>query len=125
WESWPAETLPEYNQFGLRSIVNTNGPLNTSLWLNLSVALSSNEKVSQILKGTDTENSNLDNARSLLFSGYSMVLMGEDFCQAVITGGPPLTSQQVLDSAIARFTRTASIAQASAGGTPARGSDAF
>jgi len=105
--------------------VNTNSPLNTNLWLNLSVALSSNEKVITILKGTTNENSNIDLARSLLFSGYSMVVMSEDFCQSVSGGGPPLTSQQILDTAITRFTRAISVAQASAGGTPARNTEAF
>jgi starch-binding outer membrane protein, SusD/RagB family len=125
WESWPAETFPEYNQFGLRSIVNTNAVLNTSLWQPLSVALASNEKVIEILTGSDGEATNIHLARSLLFSGYSMVVMGEDFCQAVIRGGPPLTSAQILDTAVLRFTRASTIARASAGGNPAAGTEAY
>jgi hypothetical protein len=54
-----------------------------------------------------------------------MLLMGEDFCQAVIMGGPPLTSQQVLDSAITRLTRAATAARTAGGGTPTRGTEAF
>lgn len=125
WESWGAETFPEWNQFGLRSIVNTNAVLNNSLWVNLSVALSSNEKVVEILTGSDGEATNINLARSLLFSGYSMVLMGEDFCEAVIRSGPMLTSAQVLDTAIQRFTRAITVARASAGGNPAAGTEAY
>jgi hypothetical protein len=54
-----------------------------------------------------------------------MLLMGEDFCQAVIMGGPPLTSQQILDSAITRLARAATAAQAAGVGPPARGTEAF
>jgi len=112
WEIWPAETLPEYSQFGQRLVVNTNGTLSTSIWGNLSVSLASNEKVIGILSPTSSAGSSIDLARSYLFSGYSMVLMGEDFCQAVIAGGPPLTSEQILDTAVARFTQAITIARA-------------
>ena len=125
WETWGAETFPEWNQFGLRSIVNTNAVLNTNLWRNLSVSLASNEKVIEILNGTNGEDTNINLARSLLFSGYSLVLMGEDFCQGVIQSGPALNSAQTLDSAVTRFTRAITIARASAGGTPAAGSEAY
>ncbi len=112
WETWPAETLPEYSQFGQRLVVNTNGTLSTSIWGNLSVSLASNEKVISILTGTPATANSIDLARSYLFSGYSLVLMGEDFCQGVITGGPPLTSTQVLDTALDRFTHAITIANA-------------
>ena len=125
WETWPASPTAEVNQFGLRSVVNSNQLLLPWLWSPLSVSVVSNEKVIALLKGTANENANLDLARSLLFSGYSMLLMGEDFCQAVIMGGPPLTSQQVLDSAVIRLTRAASVARAAGGGSPARGTEAF
>lgn len=125
WESWPAETFPEYNQFGLRSVEPTNGPLNTNLWLPLSVSLASNEGVIDVLKGTPGEGTNIDLARSLLFSGMSLVLMGEDFCQGVIRGGPPLTSAQTLDSAVARFARAITVAQAAGNGNPAKGTEAY
>jgi starch-binding outer membrane protein, SusD/RagB family len=124
-ETWPASPTAEVNQFGLRSVVPTNQLLHPWLWSNLSVSLASNERVVQLLAGTGAESGNIDLARSLLFSGYSMILMGENFCQAVIMGGPPLTSQQVLDSAIARLTRAAAVARAAGGGTPTRGTEAF
>ena len=125
WETWPASPTAEVNQFGLRSVVNTNQLLLPWLWQTLSVSLASNERVIGLMKGAENENANINLARSLLFSGYSMLLMGEDFCQAVIMGGPPLTSQQILDSAITRLVRAATVAQAAGGGTPAPGTEAF
>jgi hypothetical protein len=125
WETWPASPTAEVNQFGLRAVVSSNQLLTPWLWSTLSVSLASNERVVQLLQGTPDESRNIDLARSLLFSGYSMVLMGEDFCQGVIVGGPPLTPQQILDSAITRLARAATVAQAAGGGTPARGTEAF
>jgi hypothetical protein len=125
-ETWGAETFPEYNQFGLRSVVVDNSVLGNTLWRNLSVSLASNETVIDVLKGAANEATNIDLARSLLFSGYSMVIMGEDWCQAVIRGGPPLTSAQILDSAAARFARAATIATAIGGSSPpAPGTEAY
>jgi hypothetical protein len=124
-ETWGAETFPEYNQFGLRSVSIDNSVLGNTLWRNLSVSLASNEQVIEVLKGAANEGTNIDLARSLLFSGYSMVVMGEDWCQAVIRGGPPLTSAAVLDTAITRFARAATIAAAIGGGSPAKGTEAY
>jgi hypothetical protein len=112
WETWPAETFPEWNQFGLRSIVTTNGPLNTNMWSPLSVALATNDQVLQVLAGSEGEGTNINVARSALFAGYSLVLMSEAFCQSVIRGGPPLTSAQAQDSAVVRFTRAIDVASA-------------
>jgi hypothetical protein len=125
WETWPASPTAEVTQFGQRAVVSSNQLLAPWLWSNLSVSLASNERVVQLLQGTANEGRDIDLARSLLFSGYSMLLMGEDFCQAVIMGGPPLTSQQILDSAITRLTRAATVARGAGGGTPTRGTEAF
>ncbi|HEY0970576.1 MAG TPA: RagB/SusD family nutrient uptake outer membrane protein [Gemmatimonadales bacterium] len=43
-------------------------------------------------------------AQAATFSGYSLLLLGEGFCSAAIDGGEELTSAQILDSAVARFT---------------------
>src|SRR4029079_16359673 len=125
-ETWGAETFPEYNPFGLRSVLIGNAALGNTLRRNLSVSRASNETVIEVLRGTPNEGTNIDLARSLLFSGYSMVVMVEDWCQAVIKGGPPLTSAQILDTAAARFARAAAIATA-IGGTsgPAKGTEAY
>ena len=103
-ESWPAETQPAFTEFGLRSVTNTNTSL-AQIFGYVSVAVVANDQVLASLKGTAGEASNVNVARSALFAGYALVLMGEDFCQGVINGGPPLTSAQVLDTAIAQFTR--------------------
>jgi hypothetical protein len=46
------------------------------------------------------------------FAGYSMVLMAEDFCTGAIDNGAELTTEQMLDTAIARFTVAITTAQA-------------
>jgi hypothetical protein len=43
--------------------------------------------------------------RAALYAGWSLLLLGEGFCSAAISGGPELQSAQLLDSAAARFTR--------------------
>lgn len=115
WESWPADTPPEWTQFGVRAVENTNLNMNGILWAPLSAAITTNGTVLSVLKGTPGENANVDVARSALFGGYAVVLMAETFCQSVINGGAPLTSVQALDSAIARLTRAIDVGKAVTG----------
>jgi hypothetical protein len=49
-------------------------------------------------------------------AGFSLVLLAEHFCEGTFLVGPPMSTDQMLDSAIARFTRALPIATA-AGGT--------
>ncbi len=51
-------------------------------------------------------------ATAALYAGYSLVLLGEGFCSAALSGGPELTSAQLLDTAQARFTTALAAAQA-------------
>lgn len=112
WETYPAETFPEYSQFGLRQIVDTNGPLNTNNWALISQSVVTNDQVVKVLAGSQGEATNVNIARSSLFGGYALVLMGETFCQGVINGGAALTTAQTLDSAIVRFTKAITVAGA-------------
>jgi hypothetical protein len=50
-------------------------------------------------------------ARAALYAGFSYVLLGEGFCSAAVNLGPELQTAQVMDSAIARFTRAITVAQ--------------
>lgn len=50
-------------------------------------------------------------ATAALYAGYSLVLLGEDYCTGTINGGPELTSAQLFDSAQARFTTAIAAAQ--------------
>lgn len=51
-------------------------------------------------------------AASAAYAGHALVLMAEGFCSAAIDLGPELTSAQLLDTAIARFTTALTSAQA-------------
>lgn len=113
WEAWPAETAPEIIDFGRRSVPDRSQFLNF-IWGRLSRSLTSGENVIEILGGTEGANANLNLARGVFVSGYSLTLMAEMFCEGVITGGPALSVAQLLDSAVARFSSAIDIARAAA-----------
>lgn len=51
-------------------------------------------------------------ATSAAMAGYATLLLGEGFCSATINVGPELTSDQVFDSAVVRFTKAITAATA-------------
>ena len=51
-------------------------------------------------------------ATSAALAGYSVLLLAEGFCSGSIDGGPELTTEQLLDSAEARFSEAITAAQA-------------
>ncbi len=111
-ESLVAETFPTRNEYGRREVLNTNGSHNTDVWQPLSVALSSASAVLNLTLPTPT--SNLAIARAAAFKGMSFVYMAESFCVGVSNGGGPLTTAQMLDSAVAMFTQAISVGTANA-----------
>src|SRR5688572_10439178 len=117
WEAWPAETFLELVQFGLRNVVRENGTLNGGVWAPLSLSLRSADKVVEVAAALPNAAASIDLARAALFAGFSLQLMAEGFCQGVINGGPPLTTSQVLDSAVVRFTRAVDVGRAAAQGS--------
>jgi hypothetical protein len=111
-EVWVGAVRPATNDLGRRVADAANQDIDPTLWAPLSVALAANEQVLQLLAGSAGESTNINVARSAMYSGFSLVLMAETFCQGVIRGGPPLTPTQLLDTAITRFTRAIQIATA-------------
>lgn len=111
-EMWVGAVRQETNDFGRRVITSANLDINTSLWGPLSVAIATNENVLQVLKDASDASSNINIARSALASAYSLVLMAEHFCEGTMLVGPPMTPNQLLDSAIVRFNRAATVAGA-------------
>lgn len=49
--------------------------------------------------------------KAALYAGYSYVLLAEGFCTAAVNVGPELNTNQLLDSAEARFTRAIDLAK--------------
>ncbi|HEY2852746.1 MAG TPA: hypothetical protein VGJ18_07880 [Gemmatimonadaceae bacterium] len=111
-EVWVGAVRPATNDVGRRVADAANQDINPSLWAPLSVSLSANEQVVQLLSGSAGAAADINLARSEMYSGFSLDLMAETFCQGVIRSGPPLTPSQVLDTAIARFTKAKAIANA-------------
>lgn len=118
-EVWTGAVRQESNDIGRRAIVDTNIDLNGSFWSPLQLVIATNDEVVEVLRGADDFDTNLNVARSSMWAGFGVELMGEIFCQGVIAVGPPLTPEQTLDSAVVRFERAIAIASAASGGEAA------
>jgi len=96
-----SETFPTRNEFGRRDISIQNGSLDVDVWFLISQTV----KSSYIVLGTalpDTAG-NIHYARANFVLGYAYLFMAEQFCQGTVLSGPPLTTQNMLDSAVAHF----------------------
>ena len=96
-----SETFPTRNEFGRRDISIQNGSLDVDVWYPLSLSVVSADIVLKIPLPDTT--SNLSYARANFVLGWSFLFMAEQFCQGTVQQGPPLTTQQMLDSAIAQL----------------------
>jgi len=108
-ETWTGAVRQESNDIGRRAIVDTNIDLNGNFWAPLQAVIATNDQVVDVLRETADFNVSIHAARSSLWSGFAIAMMGEIFCQGVIDVGPPLTPAQTLDSAIVRFQRALQI----------------
>jgi hypothetical protein len=97
-----SETFPTRNEFGRRSIAIQNGSLDVDVWFPLSLAVVSSNKVLRAAL-PDTA-ANVHYARVNMVLGFSFLFMAEQFCQGTVEAGPALTTQNMLDSAVAHFT---------------------
>ncbi len=107
-----SETFPTRNEFGRRDVSIQNGSLDTDVWFPLSQAAASAYLVVTTVLPDPTTNINY--ARAELVLGYSYLFMAEQFCQGTVLSGPPLTTQNMLDSALAHFALARSIGNANA-----------
>ena len=114
-EALVSETFPTRNEYGLRAVLNTNTSHSGDVWFPLSQAAAGNH----LILGLElpTPESNIIYVRAHTWLGYSFQLMAEQFCEGVVYGGPLLTTNDMLDSAIANF--TAAITKGTANGTTA------
>lgn len=111
-ESDVAETFPTRNEFGRREVTTANGSHNTDVWTPLSRAAASAHFVIELDLPNPTTNVNY--ARAHTWLAYSFLRMAEQFCQGTVYGGPPLTTADMLDSAIANFNQAITIGTANA-----------
>jgi hypothetical protein len=101
-EALVSETFPTRNDFGRRDVPVTNGSLSTDLWFPISQAAAGAAIVLNLELPNPT--TNLNYVRSSVWRGYAFVTMAEFFCQGAVGGGAPLTTINMLDSAVANFT---------------------
>jgi hypothetical protein len=80
----------------------------------ISTARFTNDQALARLEGwTDAEVANRAALRlnAAVYAGYSYLLLAEGFCSAAVSESPELTTENLLDSAEARFTRAVELAQ--------------
>ena len=118
-EVWVGAVRQETNDIGRRVMTAATSDVNSAMWVPLQRSIATNEITLELL-GTGPAATSVDLARVALSSGYSMLLLAEHFCQGTIRVGPPLTSDQMLDSAIVRLERAAAVAGALTGADAVR-----
>jgi hypothetical protein len=109
-ETWTGAVRNETIDMARHVIVDTNLDLNSQFWVPLQTAVATNDQVLSVLKGSPTFTSDIAVARSSLWSGFAVELLGEVFCQGALHVGPPLTPAQMQDSAIVRFQQAITVA---------------
>jgi hypothetical protein len=105
-----SDTFPTRNEFGIRTISDLNTSLTADVYNPISVAIASAKIVLDLTLPTPT--TNIAIARAATFRGFAMLFMATDFCTGAFSGGPELTSAQMLDSAIFWFNKGADVGNA-------------
>ncbi len=105
-----SDTFPTRNEFGIRSVTDLNGSLNSDIWAPLSRAIASTKQVLDLPLPTPTTNISI--ARAATFRGFAMLQMASDFCTGTFSNGPELTTAQMLDSASFWFSRGIDVGRA-------------
>jgi hypothetical protein len=101
-EAIVSETFPTRNEYARRDVTEANGSHNGDVWFPLSQALAGNHLVAEL--ALPTPDTNINYVRAHTWLGYGFLIMAETFCEGVAYGGPLLTTNDMLDSAIANFT---------------------
>ena len=119
-ETWSGALRNETNDIGRHVIVDTNVDLSGSFWAPMQQVIGTNDKVVEVLRASPTFNTDINVARSSLWAGMAIEHLAEIFCEGVLHVGPPLTTAQMLDSAIVRLQLAATIAAALTGAEATR-----
>ena len=114
-EAWVGAVRQETNDIGRRIATAGNPDVNSTMWAPLQRAIATNEQAVEILGAGPNAASDINLARAYMNSGFALVLMAEHFCQGAFLVGPPLTPEQVFDTAIVRFARAVTIGAAATG----------
>jgi len=98
-----------------QALYASTGCVGIGVYTPLNVARFTNDQAVRLLEGwSDAEVTNRQRliARNAAMAGFSIVLLAEGFCECVIDLGPGLTPAQAFDSAVVRFTKALTAAQA-------------
>src|SRR5690606_10195952 len=101
-----------------RVVEYTNGTLTTEIYEPISFAISTNERVLELMAENNVDNDEVATMANL-GSGWAILLEAENFCQVVVSSGlhnlgSAMTPAEGMATAIARF--DAAIAAGTAGG---------
>jgi hypothetical protein len=109
-EAWTTNVNTASPDFGRRTLAPLAGNNQAPTWYNpLQTALAANEQAIQLLKTVAGADTSQNLARASMYSGMLLQHLGETSCVGVITGGPPLTPVQTLDTAIVRLQQAVAI----------------
>jgi len=114
-EARVGDTFPTRNDFGKRDIP-PNGDIQ-GIWNSLHNAIQFAEHT---IADIEPAGNNIDLARTYFASGYGILLQGELWCEGTIAGPDleprgPMTSAQLMDSAITRLTKANDVAKSLTG----------
>ncbi|HEU5211111.1 MAG TPA: hypothetical protein VFU06_17065 [Longimicrobiales bacterium] len=117
-EAWVGDTFPTRNDIGRRVVEYTNGTLTTEVYEPIAFAISTNERVLEIMEENDVVDNELA-TMAHLGAGWAILLEAENFCQVVISSGlhnlgAPMTPAEGMGAAVAHF--DAAIAAGTAAG---------
>ena len=108
-ELWSGAARLQTNRLAARVFASTDD-INGNFFAPLSLAIASNENAIAALQGGPNAASDVNLARASMNLGFALELMAETMCAGVIQGGPQLSTTQLLDSAITRFTSAVTVA---------------
>jgi starch-binding outer membrane protein, SusD/RagB family len=116
-EARVGDTFPTRNDFGRRDIPENNAHIE-EMWNSLHTSLQFAEETKRRIEAAGN---NIDLARAYFTSGFAMILLGEFYCQCTIAESwtvprGPITSAQIMDSAIVRLTKVREITGTLSGG---------
>src|SRR5687768_5341715 len=107
-EAYTGDSSQGRSELGRRDL----DPANVGGWGNLARGLASSENAIDILKAAPDADRNVHHARVNLSAGYAYLMMAETFCEGTARGGPRLTTIEMLDLAVARFTTARDVGNA-------------
>jgi len=111
-EARVGDTFPTRNDFGKRDVPPNNGHISGQSWNPMHSAAQFGRET---IRSTQAAGNNIDLARTYLSTGYSFLFVAELHCEGTVAENwlvsrGPMTSQAVMDTAIAHLQQAADIA---------------